>query len=106
MLLRMVVRFRQRAAKPPLIHVKLPASRGCFLDRFLRLLFAADEQNLAAAPHHLLEKIGRPLQLLHRLIEIDDVNLAALLENERLHFGIPPLGLVAKVDACFEQFGN
>ena len=98
--------IRQRAAEPALVHIKLSASLRRFLDRFLRLLLATDEKNLPAAPRHFLEKISRALQLLHRLIEIDDVDLVALLENERLHLRIPALGLVTKMDACFEQFGN
>jgi hypothetical protein len=76
------------------------------LTGFLRLLLAADEQNLAPATCHFLKEIGRALQLLHRLIEIDDVDLVALLEDERLHLRIPPLRLVSKVDAGFEQFRN
>ena len=92
----------QRSAEPALIDIKLSAGHRRFLDRFLRLLLAADEQNLAAAPRHFLQKIGRAMQLLHRLIEIDDVDRVALLENERLHLRIPALGLVTKMDACFE----
>jgi hypothetical protein len=30
--------------------------------------------------------------------------LIALFENERLHFGIPALGLVPKMDARFQEF--
>ncbi len=54
----------QGAAEPALVDVKLSASHGRFLDRFLRLLFAADEKNLAAAMRHILKKISRALQLL------------------------------------------
>ena len=38
---------RQRAAQPALVHIKLSAGDRRFLDRFLRLLLAADEENLA-----------------------------------------------------------
>ena len=46
------------------------------------------------------------MELPRGLIEIDDVNLVPLFENERLHLRVPTLGLVAKVDPCFEQLGN
>jgi hypothetical protein len=36
------------------------------------------------------------------LIQIDDVNLIALFEDERLHLWIPTLRLVSKVDASFQ----
>jgi hypothetical protein len=72
----------------------------------LRLLFAADEQNLPAALRYFPKEIGRTLELFHRLIEIDDVNGVAFLENERLHFRVPPFGLVAKMNAGFKQLGN
>ena len=78
MLLRIVVEIRQGAAEPALVDVKLSAGYGRFLDRFLRLLFAADEKDLAAAVRHLLKEIGRALQLLDRFVEIDDVNGVAL----------------------------
>ena len=66
----------QRAAEPALIDIKLSAGHRRFLDRFLRLLLAADEQNLAAAARYFLKKFGRAMQLLHRFIEIDDVDLS------------------------------
>ena len=106
MLFRIVVKIRQGAAQPALVDIKLSAGYRGFLDRFLRLFLAADEQDLPAALRHLLKEIGGALQLFHRLIEIDDVNGVALLENERLHFRIPPFGLVAKMDAGFEQLGH
>ena len=94
------------AAEPSLVHVKLSTRRCRFLDRFLRLLLAADKQNLTTAPRNILKKISRALKLLNGLIEIDDVNLVALFENERLHLRVPTLGLVTKMDACFQQLGN
>jgi hypothetical protein len=54
---------------------------------FLRLFFAADEQNPAAAARDLLEEIGCPPELPHRFIKIDDVNLIALFKDEGFIFG-------------------
>ena len=53
--------IRESPAEPALIHIKLAAGQGRFLDRFLCLLLAADKQNTAAAPGHLLEELGRAL---------------------------------------------
>ena len=93
----------QRPAKPALIDVKLSASHGRFFHRFLRLLLAAHKQDLPAATGHLLQKFGRTMQLLHGLIEIDDINLVPLLKDKGLHLRIPALGLVPKVDPGLKE---
>ena len=55
----------QRSAEPALIDIKLSAGDRRLLDRFLRLLLAADEQNLAAAAASPpARKFGRAMQLL------------------------------------------
>jgi hypothetical protein len=41
-----------------------------------------------------------------RFAQVDDVDAVARVEDEGLHLGIPTLGLVSKVDACFQQFFN
>src|SRR6266480_898438 len=50
-------------------------------------------------------KFRRPAKLLHRFIKIDDINLVALLEDERLHLRVPALGLVTEVHAGFKKLG-
>lgn len=37
--------------------------------------------------------------MLYRLLQVDDVNAGTVRENERLHFGIPSLGLVTEVNS-------
>jgi hypothetical protein len=54
-------------------------------------------------PATFLEEISRGIQLPRRLIEVDDVNLVPLFKNVRLHLRVPTLGLVTKVDPCFEK---
>ena len=51
----------------------------------------------------LPDKILRLTVVLDRLAEVEDVDATALPEDERLHLGIPTLGLVSEVHACFEQ---
>ena len=72
------------------------------LFRFLRLFFAANEQNPTPAARNLLEKIGCPSELSYRFVKIDDVNLIALFKDERLHLGIPTLRLVSKMNTSFQ----
>src|SRR5439155_23647511 len=93
----------QGAAEPALINIELSASHRRFLYRFLRLLFATNEQNLAAAACDLLEKFRCAMQLLDSLVQVDDVNLVSLLENVRLHLRVPALGLVTEMHARFKK---
>ncbi len=81
--------------------VSVPPSQ--LFHRFLRLLLAAHKQDLPAATGHLLQKFGRTMQLLHGLIEIDDINLVPLLKDKGLHLRIPALGLVPKVDPGLKE---
>src|SRR5206468_8684642 len=85
--------IRQRAAEPTLIDVKLPARQCRLLNRFLRLLLAADEYNFAAAARDLLEEVRGPPKLKDGLVQIDNVNLIALFEGKRRHLWIPTVRL-------------
>ena len=87
-----------------MIDVKLAAGQRGFLDRFLRLFLATHEQNPAAAADDLLKKLRRALELSDCFIQIDDINLIALFENERLHLRVPTLGLVSEMDTSLEEF--
>src|SRR5207249_6801685 len=50
------------------------------------------------------QKLGFALQLLYRLIKVDDVDLVFLLENVGPHFRVPALGLVPKMHAGLQKF--
>ena len=93
MLLRMVERL-----------VSVPPSQRRFFDRFLGLFLAAHEQDLASAAGHFLKKLRGAPKLDDGFIQIDDLNLIALFENERLHFRVPALGLMPKMDTSFQEF--
>jgi hypothetical protein len=80
----------------------LPASQCRLLNRFLRLLLAADEQDFASASRNLLEKFRRPPKLENGLVQINDVNLVAPFKDERLHLWIPTLRLMPKMDTSFQ----
>ena len=52
------------------------------------------------------EEIASRFQLAEGLAEVDDVDAIAGIEDERLHLGIPTLGLVSEMNARFQQFLN
>jgi len=44
------------------------------------------------------------VDLLDRLVQVQNVNLVPAFEDEGLHFRVPTLGLVTEVDAGFDEF--
>jgi hypothetical protein len=77
-----------------------------FLDRFLGLLFGADENNLSALRDYFLEKFHRGFELLGGFAQVDDMDAIARFENEAAHLGIPTFGLVSEMNTGFQQFFN
>ena len=97
-------KVRERAAEPPIHHIRhVRADRG-FFDFLLRLFLGADEQHGAAAGDGIMEKSAGDFDLGEGLVEVDDVNAVAGGENELLHLGVPPLGLVTEMNPGFQQF--
>ena len=94
----------QRAAEPAFDDEKLPALLRGFLDALLRLLFGADENDLAAPADGGGEKFRRGFELREGFREVNDVNAVARVEDEGLHLGVPALGLVAEMNARIQQF--
>ena len=97
-------KIRQRSAQPAVMDVELSARLGGIFDRFLCLLFAADEKDLPAPGHDTGEELRRGVELLDRAADVDDVDVVFLFEDELPHLGVPALGLVSVVDAGFEEF--
>ena len=96
-------KVRQGAAQPALIDEVRPGAFGLFLDHVLRLLLGADEEDDFALTRHLLDGFVGLAQSLDGLTEVDNVDAVTLLKDVRLHLRIPAAGLVAEVDARFEQ---
>jgi hypothetical protein len=67
------------------------------------LALGADEEDVVAAQDHIAHELLRELDLPKRLLQVDDVNAVALGKDEPAHLRVPPTGLVAEVDAGFEQ---
>ena len=81
----------------------MPTRCGLLLDGLLALLLGADEEDAAATLGGLLEEVVGLVDEDRRLLQVDDVDAAALAEDVLLHLGVPAAGLVAEVDAAREQ---
>src|SRR6185437_12659531 len=97
---------REQAAEPAVVDVRHAYALGVFLDAVLRLLLGADEQDRAAALGEVAhERLGL-VQALRGLLQVDDVDAAALAEDEALHLGIPAAGLVTEVDSGLQELSH
>ena len=74
-----------------------------FLEDLARLALGADEEDGAAVARQLPHVLHGILVHLHRLFEVDDVNLVALAEDVVRHLRVPVTGLVAEVDPGFQH---
>ena len=92
----------ERAAEPAFRHIELAAFLGGFLDGLLGLLLGADEQHAPPLPTVVVRKSQAASQAGECLAEVDDMNAVAGIEDERLHLGVPTLGLMSEMDACFQ----
>ena len=81
----------------------MPLRRGLFGDGILRLALGADKQHQLAFGYLVGDELGRFLEHLQRLLQVDDVNPVALAEDVFLHLRIPAFGLMPEVNASFEQ---
>jgi len=95
---------REHSAQPALVDVRHAAAGGLFHHRVLRLPLRADEEQVLARRREVGDEFRGFLELLERLLQVDDVDPIALAEDELLHLRVPALGLVTEVDASLEQF--
>ena len=65
-----------------------------------------DEEDGAAAGGHVPREVVGLLEQLERLLEVDDVDAAALREDEAAHLGIPAARLVAEVDSGLQELAH
>jgi hypothetical protein len=86
----------QQTTEPALVDVGL-SHTGCLLaNGFLSLLLGSHEQHGPAVGDGLTDKVVGLVNEGKRLLQIDDVNTAALSQNKALDFGVPPSGLVSE----------
>jgi hypothetical protein len=89
-----------------MVHVILVAGfRGLF-DGFLGLALAADEEDLLVLAGEIAEEVSGLVDLIDGLLDVEDVDVVAGAHDEFFHLGVPALGLVSKVDASFDEFGE
>ena len=75
-------------------------------DGVLRLLFCADEQDRPVALGDVAREGMRLVEQLRGLLQVDDVDAAALRENEAAHLGVPATRLVAEMNSGLQQVAH
>ena len=97
---------RQQPAEPAVTHVRHADALRLLLDRVLRLLLRADEQNRAVPLREVAGEVVRLLEQGLSLLEVDDVDAAALGEDESLHLRVPATGLVTEVHSGLQKLAH
>ena len=97
---------REHATEPTLVDVRHTALLGVAAHGILCLLLRADEQHVAALGRQVTNEGVRGLDAGERLLEIDDVDTAALTKDEPLHLWVPTAGLVPEVHAGFQHLAH
>ena len=93
---------REQAAEPSVRHERHPDPGRLGPNGVLGLLLRPDEQDRAAALGDVAREIVRVLDELLRLLQVDDVDAAALGEDETLHLRVPAARLVAEVNSSLQ----
>ena len=97
---------REQPAEPAVVHVRHADALGLLGDGVLALLLRADEEDGAAAVGDVLDEIVCLLDECKRLLEVDDVDPAALGEDEALHLRVPAARLVAEMDSGLQELSH
>ncbi len=96
----------QETTEPTLVNVGL-ADAGCLLgDCFLSLLLGSHEEDGSTVCNEVLDEVVCTVDVLKRLLKVNDVNATALGEDESLDFRVPAPGLVSEVNAAVEQLAD
>ena len=97
------LKISQRPAQPAVIDVEHLAARRFSGNDLPRLPFSADEQHPSARCREVLQKYRCRLKVLHRLLQVDDVNAVARRKDVRTHLRIPAPRLMPIVDTRLQQ---
>ncbi len=96
----------EHAAQPAGIHVVLGRALGAVGNLLLRGALGADEQHAAALGNSSRHGEKGLMQQRHSLGQIDDVDAIARAVDIRLHLGVPAVGLMSEMNACFKQLAH
>jgi hypothetical protein len=69
-------------------------------------LRSRDKQNAAALGGGVADRFQSLVQHRHALGEVDDVDVVAGTEDEITHLRVPTVGLMAEVNASFQQLAH
>jgi hypothetical protein len=97
---------REQSAEPAVVDVGHLHAGGVLGDGVLALLLRSHEQHRAASARQVLREVVRLLDQLQRLLEIDDVDPAALGEDEALHLRVPAARLVTEMDSGLQELSH
>jgi hypothetical protein len=96
----------QQPAEPAMVNIGHADALSLLCDCVHGLLLRADEQNGAAPLGEVSRKRSRFFEPFEGLLEVDDVDAAALTEDEALHLRIPAARLVAEVNSGFQKLSH
>ena len=93
----------EHTAQPPGVDIEHAAALCLLTDGVLGLLLGAHEQQALAVLGELTDEVVGLLQLLHGLLQVNDVDAVALGVNVGGHLGVPAAGLVTEMHACLKK---
>jgi len=96
----------EHAAEPALVHIGHARTLRLHAHDVLGLLLGPHEEDRPAAHGQVLNEAERALQLLHGLLEVNDVDAVPLRVDVAGELGVPALPLVAEVDTGFQELLN
>ena len=94
---------REQAAEPAIGDERHPDARRLGANGVLGLLLGTDEQDRAATLRDVSREVVCLFDELLRLLQVDDVDTAALREDESLHLRVPATCLMAEVNSSLQQ---
>src|SRR5262245_40939659 len=98
--------IREQPAEPAVVDVGHADPGRLAGDRVHRLLLRAHEQDRAPAVSEIAREVVRLVDQLRGLLQINDVDAAALREDEAAHLRVPASGLVAEMHAGLQEVSH
>ncbi len=93
----------QHSTQPAVIDKILVRSQRLFLDRILGLFFGTDKQDLITAGNSVLNKLIGGFEIAYSFLQVNNVDAVTGPKDVGLHFRVPALGLMTKMNAGFKH---